>query len=303
MKILFTLFVATATGFAAQVAMAETLISDTINDGSFRSDLAADGITPLGDNEDSNFWAISETGSDFESLDRVLGPGGNPDTQDGDDGSYVQNRDSVRTLTSNTITLSSALILGEAFDFSIWAGAASNTSSFTWSAVLQFDVGSDVSLGNGVVDGSVDTDWVNFFTTGIPNADNIGATAVTLEITADNVERDPGGTQSQSYLDNILLTRSFQGVPGDVNGDTDVNTTDFNTIKNNFFQSFADRTDGDLVDDDFIDFADYGQWKQAPKDPDLVAAGSSVPEPTTAVTLMAGLVCLAMARRRAGSLK
>ena len=209
MKNIFFLFIATAVGLVAQAASAETIISDTLNDGSFRSSLAADGVTPLGDNESSNFWAITETGADFESLNRELGPGGNPDTQDGDDGSYVQNRDSVRTLTSNPIALSSALVAGEVFDFSIWAGALSNTEEFTWSAVLKFDVGTDLALADGGVDGSVETDWVNFTNTAIPNLDNIGATIVTLEITADNVVRDPGGggSQSQAYLDNITLIR------------------------------------------------------------------------------------------------
>lgn len=81
-----------------------------------------------------------------------------------------------------------------------------------------------------------------------------------------------------------LMAPVDPNVPGDVNGDTLVNSVDFDKIRQNFFTAQTERTEGDLVNDDFVDFSDYAQWKQvSPKDPDpagAFASGASVPEPS-----------------------
>lgn len=95
----------------------------------------------------------------------------------------------------------------------------------------------------------------------------------------------------------LTLTFGPRPVTGDVNGDELVNSADFETIRQNFWQPFEDRTDGDLINDDFIDFSDYAQWKQAAKDPDPLAAASRVvPEPST-LTLLASVLMLSVRRR------
>ena len=74
--------------------------------------------------------------------------------------------------------------------------------------------------------------------------------------------------------------------PGDVTGDEMVTSADFSVIQQNFGQNLGLRTEGDLVNNNFIDLDDYLQWKLAPKDPEsLVASGQSVPEPSTLILL------------------
>lgn len=75
---------------------------------------------------------------------------------------------------------------------------------------------------------------------------------------------------------------------GDVTGDDKVNSADFAVIQQNLGQPLGLRTEGDLVNNNFIDLDDYLQWKRAPKDPDpLVAGNQPVPEPSTLVLLSA----------------
>ena len=69
-----------------------------------------------------------------------------------------------------------------------------------------------------------------------------------------------------------------------------------NAPRENFWQPFEDRADGDLVNNDFVDFADYAQWKQAAKDPDPLAASQAIPEPST-LMLLAGALLLGVWRR------
>jgi len=83
---------------------------------------------------------------------------------------------------------------------------------------------------------------------------------------------------------------------GDVNGDGLVNSEDFEIIRQNFWQSVSDRTDGDLTSNGFVSFFDYAQWKQAPKDPDPLVASQAVPEPSSLI-LLASAALLGCRRR------
>ena len=103
------------------------------------------------------------------------------------------------------------------------------------------------------------------------------------------------GNSSQWFFESIEGNRPDQvarlsvtfgpaPVPGDVNDSGFANELDFEIIRQNFWQSFSERGEGDLINNDFIDFADYGQWKQAAKAPDPGAlTGTAVPEPSTAL--------------------
>jgi hypothetical protein len=77
---------------------------------------------------------------------------------------------------------------------------------------------------------------------------------------------------------------------------------DFDPIKNNFRKVVTMKSQGDLVRNNFVDFADFRQWKAA-----AMASGTSlegidfnflgsVPEPSTAVLVLIGLVGLGARR-------
>jgi hypothetical protein len=78
---------------------------------------------------------------------------------------------------------------------------------------------------------------------------------------------------------------------GDVNGDTLVDGTDFEVIRQNFWQPFAERSEGDLVNNNFIDLADYAQWRQAAAMGNSAAlASTQVPEPSVLVAMAAATI-------------
>lgn len=101
-------------------------------------------------------------------------------------------------------------------------------------------------------------------------------------------------------LAGFPLTEPGTFVLGDVNGGGEVNSVDFEIIRNNFLKELDDRSDGDLVDNGIVDFADYAQWKQVtPKDPDPSGAIASVgvPEPSSILIVAAGVLGLGILRR------
>ncbi|WP_442483256.1 LamG-like jellyroll fold domain-containing protein [Aeoliella sp. SH292] len=117
-------------------------------------------------------------------------------------------------------------------------------------------------------------------------------------------------SEIQSIYTNGLLGIGLEApMPppaGDANDDGFVDQADFEIIRANFGRDgFAEgvtlgRIDGDLVNDNVIDFDDYGDWKQATKGP---IPGSSalvhaVPEPSTFLLLVLSTIGSAFAVRR-----
>jgi hypothetical protein len=95
-------------------------------------------------------------------------------------------------------------------------------------------------------------------------------------------------------------------IPGDVDGDGDVDLIDFDFIRNNLNMTGAVREDGDLTGplgnpDGVVDLYDFGQWKDNYPFPGSGAgsgSGATVPEPGAAfLSVIAFLFALQVGRR------
>jgi hypothetical protein len=129
-----------------------------------------------------------------------------------------------------------------------------------------------------------------------------GLTAPSFTLTADASLTTPGGFRA-----TIAGIQIVPPLPvfreGDVDGDGDVDMTDFNAIRDNFQMSVTNRNRGDLDEDGFVDFTDFRQWKNNfPFPPAGSAASAAVPEPTVWMLswmALAGVVALWRRQRRA----
>ncbi|WP_425399992.1 PEP-CTERM sorting domain-containing protein [Aeoliella sp.] len=102
------------------------------------------------------------------------------------------------------------------------------------------------------------------------------------------------------------MTLNFVVPDGDVDGINGVDLVDLQIIADNFRQSVTSRIQGDLTNDNFVDFDDFDQWKRnyngslANLNLDFLT-GTQVPEPTSAVlaALAIGGASIAVRCRRA----
>jgi hypothetical protein len=75
-------------------------------------------------------------------------------------------------------------------------------------------------------------------------------------------------------------------VPGDVNGDGQVNLADFHVIRGNLFKTGQTRAQGDIIGGTgLVDFADYREWKNHAPAGMASAADIAVPEPGAVLLL------------------
>jgi hypothetical protein len=121
---------------------------------------------------------------------------------------------------------------------------------------------------------------------------------------------DLSSTGQQMFLNAVNYTagRGFV-VPGDVNRDDVTDINDYIVIRNNFLATNKTRGEGDLVDNNVVDFTDFRYWKnnRTPGaagseigDAELLA-GLGVPEPgSLALVTLGALAWLSASRRRAG---
>lgn len=105
----------------------------------------------------------------------------------------------------------------------------------------------------------------------------------------------------QEVLDSMLPI--LLGDPGDVNGDTFVNTDDLLIIRNNYFNTVTGTPEerfsaGDMNGDTIVDFRDYRIWKDNYVPP-AGAASALVPEPTCLGLAVLGGCMFCGIRRRA----
>ncbi|TWT66889.1 hypothetical protein Pla123a_45900 [Posidoniimonas polymericola] len=102
----------------------------------------------------------------------------------------------------------------------------------------------------------------------------------------------------------LLETNEAPPVPGDTDGDMVVELfDDLDPIRTNYLQPVTFRSEGDLNGDEFVDFADFRQWKDA-----YLATGATisasdiaflnVPEPSAVCLLLMGLSAAARRRSR-----
>lgn len=83
-------------------------------------------------------------------------------------------------------------------------------------------------------------------------------------------------------------------LPCDVNGNYVCNSSDFVAIRDSLFMQ-GERSDGDLTGDGYIDFADFRQFKDDPTRVtgfDSLAAVKLIPEPSTKLLTLVGVVLL-----------
>lgn len=104
-----------------------------------------------------------------------------------------------------------------------------------------------------------------------------------------------GGLIGNDAVKSLSLT---VGVPGDVDGNGVANDADFEIIRTNFWKPLADRNQGDLYDDDFINFSDYAAWRSGVQDASGAGGINSlqVPEPSS-LLLICAVAALRVRRR------
>jgi hypothetical protein len=93
-----------------------------------------------------------------------------------------------------------------------------------------------------------------------------------------------------------LTTSGSVYLPGDTNGDGVADLTDYNTIRNNFFEALHAPANGDLDNNGLVDYVDFRVWKDNATPAALAALG--IPEPTSSLLCALGAVILATRRRK-----
>jgi hypothetical protein len=150
--------------------------------------------------------------------------------------------------------------------------------------------------------------WVNpNLSLGEPTIGSAQATLTNKNLEFDRLRVSAGGSTSSTeqpnggvlaasgLIDEIRVGTSFASViangliPGDVNGDLIVNTSDYQLIRNNFQLTGATRAQGDLNADGLVNFTDFRIWKnnRAPgSGADIDFLDFTTPEPSSLVLLL-----------------
>ncbi|WP_197529237.1 PEP-CTERM sorting domain-containing protein [Aeoliella mucimassa] len=257
-------------------------------------------------------------------------------TESDEENSYVISDPDVGDFTVTITGYSGKTLQDNRYYFR--TGSSSGALSQTWSiAVTGLDPGeviTDLSLSTtrivpGVGSGGT-WDWDIEFTAPLASGGTytdtrelIGDLTVSPRISYDNdiagdhfgenptfdinVSKTNSNSRALGWY-NFDITAAFanaQPIPGDTTGDGLVTLDDLNPILQNYRTAQTARSAGDLVDNDFIDFADFRQWKTAYVDAggslegiDLDFFTATVPEPGTMLLTLVSAVGIAIVRRR-----
>jgi hypothetical protein len=92
-------------------------------------------------------------------------------------------------------------------------------------------------------------------------------------------------------VENFSLTTSGSVYSaGDTNGNGIADVTDYDTIRNNYFNSVLGPTSGDVTNDGIVNHLDFRVWKAAASPAVLAAVG--IPEPSSLALGCCGLMFL-----------
>jgi hypothetical protein len=140
----------------------------------------------------------------------------------------------------------------------------------------------------------IETDWFQKSANGANNVLDIN------DLGHFHIQIDPG-VNPDAYdvsFNNLSLTGAVISVPGDADGDGDVDTDDFNIMSSNMYTNVAGgASDGDFDDNGGVDFDDFviqalnfGDWPAAEE------GISTLPEPATAALIGMGVCWLTLCR-------
>lgn len=102
---------------------------------------------------------------------------------------------------------------------------------------------------------------------------------------------DPWGSFGIGYVDDI---RAFQSVPGDLDGDGDVDLGDYGVLTSHWLQEVVVNTTGDLDGNGLIDIRDFGAFKRDYNAFNGNTSGLEAPEPGTLTLLVLALTALSI---------
>jgi len=218
-------------------------------------------------------------------------------------------RFNVGELTSSTSFVDTDMWALNIFDPN---SAANNLTVPSTTAVDQLSfllVRVDYGIGTGTDNAYL---WVNpNLGLGEPSTGSAQATLSNKNLEFDRLRLSAGGSQSSTdqpnggllaasgLLDEIRVGTSFASVigpgliPGDVNGDLVVNSSDYQIIRNNFQLSSASRAQGDLNGDGSVNFTDFRIWKNnkaAGSGAEVSLGDFAVPEPSSVVLISLAIV-------------
>jgi hypothetical protein len=160
--------------------------------------------------------------------------------------------------------------------------ATNNGLNRTMNPAVPDEVGFDEGADNGI------NQWFSVYKKDFP--------AGTFSLLQPN-------NDGQNMYGVVVVPSGPPPVPGDTDGDGIVEFSDFEPIRANFRKAVANRNQGDLVDNNIIDFDDFHQWKAAFVGGGGSLAGldlsfASVPEPTAAALSIMALLGMIGRRRR-----